>query len=57
MASETLEAEGIRSWIRSPDIAIVGVIGHPVPQGADLYIDEDDVAKARDIVSALFGDV
>ena len=57
MARATLEEEGIRSWIRSPDIGILGMTGHPVPQGADLYVDAEDADRARDIVSALFGDV
>jgi len=57
MASETLKGEGISSWIQSPDIGILAVRGGPVPQGADLYVDEEHAVRARELVSALFGDL
>jgi hypothetical protein len=57
MASETLEQEGIPCWIRSPDIGILGTTRDAVPQGADLYVEEEHAADAREIVAALFGDL
>ena len=57
MASVTLEQEGIASWIRSPDIGILGTTRDPVPQGADLYVEEEHAMQAGEIISALFGDL
>jgi hypothetical protein len=56
LASDILKKEGIRSWVSSLDVAILGVPGNPVPQGADLYVDEEDAERARELVYALFGD-
>ena len=56
LASETLRKEGILCWIISPDIAMLGGMpGGRVPQGADLYVDDEDAEQARELVSALFG--
>ena len=49
MASETLEHEGIPS-------GVVEASAWPV-FGADLYVDVDDAARAREIISARFGDL
>src|SRR5262249_16898586 len=57
MARQTLEQEGVLSWIRSPDLGILGTARDPVPQGADLYVGEEDAMQARELILALFGDV
>jgi hypothetical protein len=57
LASNRLGDEGILSWIRSPDIGIIGPSGWAVPQGADLYVEEEDAAQARTLISAVFGDI
>ncbi len=49
MASETLEHEGIPS-------GVVEASTWPV-LGADLYVNMDDAARAREIISAMFGDL
>ena len=48
MARETLEHQGIPS-------GVVEASAWPV-LGADLYVDVDDAARAREIISAMFGD-
>jgi len=57
LASNRLDNQGILSWIRSPDIGIIGPSGWAVPQGADLYVEEEDAAEARRLISVLFGDI
>jgi hypothetical protein len=59
LARETLKKEGIPSMIQCPDIGIFGGLatGHPLPQGADLYVDEEHARRARELLSALFGDL
>jgi hypothetical protein len=57
MARETLRQEGVPSWIRSPDIGILGTTRDAVPQGADLYVEEEHATQARELISALFGNL
>jgi hypothetical protein len=57
LASNRLDSQGILSWIRSPDIGILGPSGWAVPQGADLYVEEENAAEARRLISVLFGDI
>jgi len=53
---QRLRKEGILCWIISPDLAMLGGMpGGRVPQGADLYVDDEDAEQARELVSALFG--
>ena len=50
MASKALEKEGIPS-------VIFGACGYSDPQGADLHVKDEHAERARQIVSALFGDL
>ena len=54
-AQQTLEHEGISSIIQSPDAGFTGAGGiWSGPQGADLYVEEQHVARAHEILESLF---
>ena len=54
-AQQTLEREGIHSIIQSPDAGFIGAGGvWSGPQGADLYVDDVDVKRARELLESLF---
>ena len=55
LAHEMLANDGIPSWVQCADVD--GGTGWPVPESADLYVDEQHAADASELVSALFGDV
>ncbi len=54
-AQQSLEHEQIPSIIQSPDAGFTGAGGiWAGPQGADLYVEEEHVDRAREILEALF---
>ena len=54
-AQQTLEHEAIPSIIQSPDAGFTGAGGiWAGPQGADLYVEEEYVAQAKEILESLF---
>ena len=54
-AQQTLAHEEIGSIIQSPDAGIVGAGGiWGGPQGADLYVDGENLERAREILESLF---
>ncbi|HEX9006118.1 MAG TPA: DUF2007 domain-containing protein [Bacteroidota bacterium] len=54
-AQQTLEEEGIPSVIQSPDAGILGAGATAgLPQGADLYVEEEFYVQAREILNELF---
>lgn len=54
-AQQTLEQEGIFAVIQSIDTGILGAgASAGLPQGADLYVDDADSERARDILSVVF---
>ena len=57
-AQQSLESEGIPSMLQSPDIGILGAGGSSsLPQGVDLYVDEEHSEKAQQILTALFDSI
>ena len=57
-AQQSLESEGIPSMLQSPDIGILGAGGSSsLPQGVDLYVDEEHAEKAQQILTALFDSI
>ncbi len=57
-AQQTLEEEGIASVVQAPDAGILGAGGAVgLPQGADLYVEEEDAEEARRLLSELFDGV
>ncbi len=50
-ARQTLEEEGIESVIQSID---AGILGAGLPQGADLYVEEQHAERARELLNDLF---
>ncbi len=54
-AQQTLEDEGIPSVIQSPDAGILGAgAAAGLPQGADLYVEEEFYSQAHEILNELF---
>jgi hypothetical protein len=54
-ARQTLEHEGIVAVIQSPDVGVLGAgAAAGLPQGADVYVHEEDAQRAADILSALY---
>jgi hypothetical protein len=54
-AQQTLEAEHISSIIQSPDAGIVGAGGvSGMSYGADLYVESEHAARARELLESLF---
>jgi hypothetical protein len=53
LARQALEDEGITAWVSARDMGML--MGTPV--GADLYVEEDDGARARELLEELFGDI
>ncbi len=54
-AQQTLQEEDIPSIIHSPDAGITGAGGiWAGPQGADLYVEEEYVERARELLESLF---
>jgi hypothetical protein len=54
-AKQSLEHEGIISIIQSVDSGILGAGGSGgLPQGADIYVGEEDAARAREVLESLF---
>jgi len=53
-AQQLLAAESIPSMIKSPDIGMLASPGSNIPQGADLYVPEEDLERAREIVLTFF---
>ncbi len=57
-ARQSLEEDGIHSIIQSPDQGILGAgSAAGLPQGADLYVEEEDAARARELLNELFDGV
>jgi hypothetical protein len=57
-AQQTLNEEGIASVVQAPDAGILGAGGAVgLPQGADLYVEEEDAEDARRLLSELFNGV
>ncbi len=57
-AQQSLEHEGIPSIIQGIDAGILGAgSGAGLPQGADLYVEEENAAKAREVLEILFDGV
>jgi hypothetical protein len=57
-AQQTLEGEGIASVVQAPDAGILGAGGAVgLPQGADLYVEEEDADEARRLLTELFNGV
>jgi hypothetical protein len=57
-AQQTLNEEGIASIVQAPDAGILGAGGVAgLPQGADLYVEEEDAEEARRMLSELFDGV
>ncbi len=54
-AQQTLEEEGISSVSQSPDAGILGAgAAAGLPQGADLYVEEEFYPQAREMLNDLF---
>ena len=54
-ARQSLEEEGIIAVIQSPDPGFMGVGGSAAfPQGADLYVEQKDASRARELLNELF---
>jgi len=56
-AQMRLKEEGIECLIQSSTVGMTGSFGAVLPQGADLYVEEDVVDKARTVLEDLFGEV
>jgi hypothetical protein len=57
-AQQTLVHEGISSIIQSPDAGFIGAGGvWGGPQGADLYVEQEDVERARELLESLFNGI
>ncbi|MCI0553641.1 MAG: DUF2007 domain-containing protein [Anaerolineae bacterium] len=56
-AQQRLKDEGIECLIQSSTVGITGSFGAVLPQGADLYVGEDEEEKAREILEEFFGEV
>jgi len=57
-AQQTLESEGIASVVQSVDAGILGAGGAAgLPQGADLYVEEENAEEARRVLQELFDGV
>jgi hypothetical protein len=52
-----LREQGIECLIQSISPGVIGTFGGTLPQGADLYVREDQAENARRILADLFGDV
>ncbi len=54
-AKQTLDHEGIICIIQSADSGILGAGGSAgLPQGADIYVAEEDAPQAREVLESLF---
>ena len=54
-ARQTLEQEGIGAVIQSPDAGILGAgAGGGLPQGVDLYVDDEDIDRAKEVLAIVF---
>jgi len=54
-AQQTLEREGIHSIIQSVDAGFIGAGGiWGGPQGADLYVEKEDLERSRELLESLF---
>ena len=54
-AQQSLESEGIGSVIQSVDAGILGAGGAAgLPQGADLYVEEEYAEEAGELLAELF---
>ncbi len=54
-AKQTLEHEGIICIIQSVDSGILGAgASGGLPQGADIYVAEEDAKDAREVLESLF---
>ena len=57
-AQQTLDDEGIASVVQSVDAGILGAGGAAgLPQGADLYVEEEHAEEARRLLAELFNGV
>ena len=54
-AQQTLREQGIESVIQSLDAGVLGAGGAAgFPQGADLFVQEEHAATARELLESLF---
>lgn len=54
-AQQSLQEEGIESVIQSPDAGFLGAgASAGFPQGADLYVEPEHAAQAREMLNELF---
>ena len=56
-AQQRLKEEGIESVIQSLDVGVIGSFGGALPQGADIYVREEEAERARNIMKEFFGEV
>ncbi len=57
-AQQSLDKEGIPSMLQSPDMGILGAgSSGSLPQGVDLYVDEEYAEKAQQILTTLFDSI
>ncbi len=53
-AKEVLERNNIGCVLKSPDIGILGTTSSSTLNGVDLYVNEEDFARASELLNALY---
>ncbi|MGH2567696.1 MAG: putative signal transducing protein [Bacteroidota bacterium] len=56
-AQQRLKEEGIECLIQSSTVGMLGSFGAVLPQGADIYVREEEAEKTRKILDDLFGNI